>query len=312
MKILVVGPGAMGLLFSSRLKRAGYDVLILDYKEERARLLNEKGIRVEGISGEFTQNIPVTVKGPFRDIDLVIVCVKAYNTESVAESLRQWLTDNSTLITLQNGLGNMEALQGIFHPENVLGGITSEGATLIEAGRIRHAGTGETIIGPDPGGNSKAKMVAGVFKRAGFNVRTQEDVHGLIWGKLIINVGINAFSAILQVRNGALPSLAKEVMEEAVNEAVSVSRAKGINLPYENPFQKVLDVCDKTSQNIASMLQDVLNKRKTEVEYINGAIVKEGSKYGIPTPVNRIITSLILGIERSYEIRVNAMVSPQG
>jgi 2-dehydropantoate 2-reductase len=302
MNFLVVGPGAMGLLFSARLKRAGHRVILLDYKRDRAEELNKNGIALEGISGDFRERVHVEIHGPFEDIDYVLICVKAYNTKDVAESIKAWIPNSSILVTLQNGLGNIEKLQEIFGSHRVLGGVTSEGATLLSPGRVRHAGAGETIIGPhDP---SKTEKLASALKEAGFNVKIQEDVTSLIWGKLIINVGINPFSAILRVRNGALPSLVKDLMESAVNEAVMVSSSKGIILPYENPFGKVLEVCEKTSNNIASMLQDVLKQRRTEIQYINGAIVKEGVSQGIPTPINRSITSLVLAIENSYKLRI--------
>lgn len=305
MRFLVVGPGAMGLLFSGRLKRAGFDVTLLDYKEQRAKVLNKKGISVKGISGDLSVRIPVKTKGPFKDVDFALICVKAYSTKIVASALREWLPDKTILVTLQNGIGNMETLIDIFGTDRVLGGVTSEGATLMESGTVRHAGTGETIIGPDSGEKSKARILADSLKKAGFSVSTHENLQGLIWGKLIINVGINPFSAILRVKNGYLPQLVKDLMEDAVNEAVSVSLAKGISLPYEMPFEKVLEVCRRTSGNIASMLQDVLKKRRTEIEYINGAIVREGKRYGISTPINNALTSLVLALEKSYIKRVN-------
>ncbi len=128
----------------------------------------------------------------------------------------------------------------------------------------------------------------------------------LIWGKLIVNVGINALTAITGLKNGQLPRFkgTLEIMKDAVGEAVAVSKAKNINLPYDDPLAKVLEVCSNTSGNIASMLQDVLNKRATEIAFINGAICREGENAGIPTPVNLTLTRLIETIEASYDIRL--------
>ncbi len=141
---------------------------------------------------------------------------------------------------------------------------------------------------------------------SGFSARCADNVDDLIWGKLIINTGINALTAITGLMNGQLPRFegTLDIMKDAVEEAVAVSKAKGINLPYVDPLTKVLEVCSQTSCNIASMLQDVLNKKTTEIDYINGAICREGEITGVPTPVNLTLTRLIKTIEASYNIRL--------
>ncbi|MGD9161689.1 MAG: ketopantoate reductase C-terminal domain-containing protein, partial [Desulfobacteraceae bacterium] len=153
-------------------------------------------------------------------------------------------------------------------------------------------------------GNRLEELVA-AFKKSGFSTSSADNVDELIWSKLIVNVGINALTAITGLKNGRLPeyegSLA--IIKEAVTEAVAVSKAKNINLAFDNPLEKVLEVCRNTAGNIASMLQDVINKRPTEVDFINGAICKQGEKEGIPTPVNRILTDLVKTIQESYHER---------
>jgi 2-dehydropantoate 2-reductase len=148
--------------------------------------------------------------------------------------------------------------------------------------------------------------VVSAFNRAGFKTRSEENVHDLIWGKLIINVGINALTAITGLKNGRLPQLegTRLIMEEAVKEAVSVARAKEIQIPYPDPLGRVIEVCQATAGNIASMLQDVLKEKLTEVDAINGAIVREGDKLGIPTPVNLTLTSLVQAIQETYPERL--------
>ena len=152
-----------------------------------------------------------------------------------------------------------------------------------------------------------AKIVH-AFEGAGFDTRSADEVETLIWGKLIVNVGINALTAITRVKNGQLPAIpgAKTVMEMAVQEAVSIAHVKGINLPYPDPFERVLEVCRATAENKASMLQDVLGQRITEIRAINGAIVREGKKLGIPTPVNLTLTSLVEAIQETYSQRITA------
>lgn len=307
MHFLVVGPGAMGCLFGSRLKKAGHDVTLLDYRQERADHINEHGITVEGVTGEYHVGIQAVTGKISRTPDAVLVCVKSNETQTVSEGLKAWLGPEARVVTLQNGLGNLEILEQAFGKDQVLGGVTAEGATLLGPGHIRHAGQGETIIGPQGPPEGPVAKIVSAFNEAGFETRTVDNVKDLIWGKLIINVGINALTAITRLKNGRLPDIevTKTVMDQAVREAVAVVNKKGISLPYPDPIERVREVCRATAGNIASMLQDVLKQRITEVAFINGAIVREGEALGIPTPVNNTLTSLVQAIEQTYEERVD-------
>ena len=307
MKIICVGPGAMGCLFSASLKRAGQDVTLMDYKEERAKQITRNGIQVDGLGGSFHVKVPVTTQPQFQDTDLVIICVKAGKTAEVARQLASTVPTKSLILSLQNGIGNIEILSETFGKDRVLGGVTSEGATLVAPGHVRHAGKGQTFVGPLNGNPSPVSEVVSIFNEAGFHTHASDNVESLIWGKLIVNVGINALTAIVRVRNGSLPQLneTRHLMELAVNEAVHVARAKGIELPYPDPLSRVIDVCKATADNVASMLQDALNRRGTEVDFINGAIVREGKGLGIQVPVNTVLTELVNAIEKSYDVQIS-------
>jgi len=302
MKFLIVGPGAMGCLFASRLGMAGYDVTLLDYNRERAEKISRQGIIVEDVTGEYTVRIPVVVGEPRSRPDYTLICVKAMKTREAGGEIAPWLPKKSMIATLQNGIGNIETLTEIFGKERVVGGGTSEGSTALGWGRIRHAGRGSTIFGPEDGRGASPANLVSAFNKAGFKAESTADVEGIIWGKLIINAGINALTAITRLKNGRLPDLerARLVMEEAVREAAAVAEAKKIRIPYQDPFSRVLDVCCDTSGNTSSTLQDVLNKKATEVDYINGAIVREGEALEIPTPTNRVLTSMVLAIQEGY------------
>lgn len=306
MKFLVVGPGAMGCLFAARLKRADYNVTLLDYIQERAEQINNQGIMVEGVTGEYTVKVP-TLSGELPSPpDLVLICVKSNKTKEAGQTIKPWLTPETVVVSLQNGVGNLEILEEIFGRERVLGGVTAEGATLLGTGKIRHAGQGETIIGPKGGPNSPVEKIIDSFDRSGFKTRSVDNVNDLIWGKLIINVGINALTAITRLKNGRLPQLSgtRLIMEEAIKEAVAVVEAKNIQLPYPDPLGRVMEVCEATAGNMASMLQDVLKEKITEIDFINGAIVREGRLRGIPTPINLTLTSLVQAIQETYQERI--------
>ncbi|SPD73531.1 2-dehydropantoate 2-reductase [uncultured Desulfobacterium sp.] len=306
MNFLIVGPGAMGCLFAARLKLAGHVVTLLDHIEQRAELINKQGIRVEGILGEYTVQVPTMIGAIPAEPDVAVICVKANETRTAAQDIRPIIGPRAYVLTLQNGLGNLEVLQEVFGSQRALGGVTAEGATLLGDGHVRHAGHGDTKFGSEtPMGDALADMVA-AFNDAGFKTQSAENVSGLIWGKLIVNVGINALTAITGLKNGRLPDVAgtMAVMEKAVIEAVAVSRAKGIELPYKDPLGRVVEVCRATAANIASMLQDVLKQAVTEVAFINGAIVREGKAFAIPTPVNETLTCLVQAIQETYQERV--------
>jgi 2-dehydropantoate 2-reductase len=302
MNFLIVGPGAMGCLFAGHLKKAGHPVVMLDYKEDRAREININGISLEGVAGDFKVQVAAVTENPSQKIHVALICVKAYQTEEVARALSSWLDSDVMVLTLQNGLGNLEILKETFGEKRVLGGVTAEGATLLGPGCVRHAGRGPTIIGPAGGDGGPAASIVSAFADAGFDIRAVDAVEDLIWGKLIVNVGINALAAITRLKNGRLPDIkgTHQVMKEAVGEAVKVADLKGIHLPFPDPVEKVLEVCRGTADNIASMLQDVLAQRATEIRFINGAIVAEGQRLGIETPVNFTLSCLVEALQDSY------------
>ncbi len=306
MHFLIVGPGAMGCLFAAMLARAGHRITLLDYRDERARLIRERGIRTEGISGEHTVMVEAVASVPAHIPDVVLVCVKANSTEKVAHDLAGWVPSPIPVLTLQNGLGNVEHLEEALGRHRVIGGITAEGATLLGPGHIRHAGRGDTLIGTHGDGRAWLPRIEGAFREAGFETRSVEDVDSVIWGKLIVNVGINALAAVTRLKNGRIPqvSATRELLAAAVEEAVKVAQHKGIRLPYEDPIRRVEAVCMATAENIASMLQDVLNHRLTEVAFINGAIVREAKAAAIPTPVNWTLTRLVEAVEQTYDLTV--------
>lgn len=304
MKITVVGPGAMGCLFAARLAESGQDVLLLDHLAERTEYLNREGLWIEGVSGEHRVRLPVSLDPrDSAEADLVLICVKAYNTSAAITTLASALPSRTRVLTLQNGVGNVETLTEACGLERVWGGITSHGATVIGPGRVRHAGMGETIIGSAGGGHQEAllRQAAEAFTSAGFQTSVAEQVEPLIWSKLIVNVGINPLAAITRLKNGQLLEYAgtEKIMELAVKEALKVAEKKGIEIIFPDPLAHVKKVAGATAGNTASMLQDVLAGRQTEIDNINGAIVAYGRELKIPTPVNETLTALVKTIESS-------------
>lgn len=309
MKIVVVGPGAMGSLLAGLLKhRTKEDIWLLDKYEDRARRLSDSGIRIEGVSGAVMARVPVVADTrKIGGADLIIVCVKSHSTQEACKSLKDLAGEKTRILTLQNGLGNVQVLNDHFGPERVIAGVTNHGSTLIAPGRVRHAGKGETVIGTADGRVlGEIREVAAILTRAGFDTKISKDIDSFVWSKLIVNTGINAVAALTRLPNGALidSEHTLAVMRAAVQEAVKVARRKRIKLTYDDAIQKVETVCRATGENVSSMLQDVLSGKRTEIDAMNGAVVRQAKALGIPTPVNETLTGLVRAIETLYSAAV--------
>jgi len=290
-------------LLAGLLAKSGNEVWLLDKNQNRADNIKKNGIRIEGKT-DLQIKIDITTEvGKIGKADLIIIAVKSYDTIQAALSVRSIINSATYILTLQNGIGNVENIKNVLNNPNILGGVTSHGATLLGDGLLRHAGTGDTYIGRlDGKSTTEVKTIAEIFNKSGIDTKISENIEGLLWSKLIINVGINALTAITRLNNGRLIEFegTEGVLEKAVSEAILVAQKKNIKLIYNDPLERVKEVCRLTSANISSMLQDVLKKRKTEIEYINGAIVKEAEILGISVPVNEVLTNLVKTIESSY------------
>ncbi len=307
MKILIIGPGAMGCLFAAFLSKT-QEVTLLDKNHQRAQEINDRGIIIEGISGNWEVKVKaVADAGSVTDIDLAIICVKSYNTKEAISEVKSCISEKTLVLTLQNGLGNIEVIGEVAGQDKVLGGVTNQGATLLAPGHIRHAGKGETVIGRIDGKIPvQLREIRETFNKVGLETRISRDIKGLIWSKLIINVGINALTAITRLNNGKLLQFegTARILRDAVTEAVKIAKKKRIKLIYDDPLAKVEAVCEATALNVSSMLQDVLKNKKTEIDYINGVIIRQGQSLGIPTPVNSVLADLVKTIEASYDLKV--------
>ncbi len=311
MIITVIGPGAIGCLLAAYLARAGEEVSLLDHRPERAALLQDRGITVAGERGQF--HIPIKVAADPTETssaEVLILCVKANDTAVAAATLKDDISPESHLLTLQNGLGNVETLSEFFGSHRIFAGVTSHGATLLEPGHVRHAGYGEIWMGGADGPGSsqasteKLQNLAATLNRAGLQAQVVGDIQSILWRKLVVNVGINALTAILGVPNGALLTIpeCQNVMDGAVEEAVQVARGCGIHLDVSEEIERVRAVCRTTATNISSMLQDVKRKKKTEIDQINGAVVRTAARLGMASPVNEVLTALVRGLEAGYTV----------
>lgn len=308
MKIVIIGPGAMGCLFAAHLAKSKEEVWLLDKRPERIKKIKEEGLRLEGVSGNWQAKIKITQDPKEIGVcDLIIITVKSYDTKEAIKSVKPLIGENTFVLTLQNGLGNVEIISEIVGQDKTLGGITSHGATLLSVTNIRHAGKGDTVIGRIDGKIPvQLRSIRELLNSVGFETRISKDIKAILWSKLIINVGINALTAITHLNNGKLIEFeaTRKILEEAVSEAIRVAKKQRIKLIYDDPLSKVEAVCQATSNNISSMLQDVLNKKRTEIDFINGVIVRQAQALGISVPVNSTLTNLVKTIEASYKLQL--------
>jgi len=306
MRIGIVGPGSMGCFIAATLKYSGNDVFLVDYKSDRAEKLNESGITLSDEKGRFNVKVPV-VADPLEigNVDGLVFMVKAYSTYDAASRIAAVAKNDLWVLSMQNGMGNVEILSNIFGEDKVIAGSTSQGANLREFNFVNHAGRGETLIGEISGERSdRVNRIAAMFTNSGIPAMATENVNGLLWTKLIINVGINPITALLRIKNGEIfnkPS-AYELMRSAVIEAETVSKLKKVKLETPNILITVDEVIRRTSDNVSSMLQDVMKGNMTEIEYMSGYVNRQGNIVGIQTPVNQTLLRLVRAINENERV----------
>ena len=303
MKTVIMGAGAMGSLFGGLLTLAGKEVRLVGNRQDQIDAICSVGLRVEE-KGEL-RIIPMTATSDVTSVgkaDLVIFFVKTYDIEVAVSDALALEKEDTVFLTLQNGLGNEEALCHKIDRAKVMLGVTGHGATLLGPGYLRHAGWGKTLIGElDHRMTDRASRIAQMFCEAGIETEVSLNIRDHVRGKLLANVGINALTALTGFRNGQLLDYPETVRltEKLVTEASEVARRKGIHLEGD-PVEKVRKVIEATKENRSSMGQDFDRRQKTEIDAINGAVVREAQRLGIPAPFNQAVTELVKAIEKSF------------
>ncbi|MEN8188400.1 MAG: 2-dehydropantoate 2-reductase [Thermodesulfobacteriota bacterium] len=307
MNITIVGPGALGCLFGVLLARhaeqAGQGVRILDHNPERAELLNRVGLSCTDGDGEEPASVPVSASpSDVETSDVVIFCVKSYTLNQALDNLRPHLRPETLLLFLQNGISHLDIQERLQLAQPPAYGVSSEGATLLGTGKVRHGGHGITRLGfLSSVSRERSALLTALSKRfdqAGIKTSLSADILGRIWQKLFVNIGINPLTAIYNRSNGQLLTscAARSRLKNLVREAEEVAKAKKINI-HEDPVNATLSVCRSTARNISSMLQDVRSHRQTEIEAISGALIREAQNIGIQTPYNDKVYREVKAIE---------------
>jgi 2-dehydropantoate 2-reductase len=304
MKICIIGCGAVGSLFAAHLAKAGEaEVWAYDVWKDHIDAIRQNGLRLSG-AADFTA--PLQASSNPQEVprcDYGIVATKAIHTGKAIAGTAHIFDESSAVCSVQNGVGNEEIIAE--HVKHVIRGTTFPAGHPIAPGHIGYDIKGDTWIGPFEPTNTpynKVEELAGLITRAGMNTIPLKDARGAQWTKLIFNAATNPVGALTLLHHGAATRFGPtaQLFNDLIAEGEAVAKKLGIEL-HGDPRQLVQKGANAPGKHKASMLQDVLAKRQTEVDFMNGAIVQWGEKLGVTTPLNRALWQLIKGLEHSWQ-----------
>ena len=298
MRIAIVGAGAMGSVYAGLLASAGNEVWAIDPWAAHVTAIRERGLRVEGASGDRVVRIGATTEpadvGP---VDLVVIATKAMRVRAAAEGARALLGPETVVLTIQNGLGSGDvAAEALGDDRVVLGVAGGFGASIVAPGHVHHHGLELVRLGERRGPvTPRVERVAGAWRAAGFTVRTYDDVDRLVWEKLVCNVCFSGTCTVLRATIGEVlddPD-AWSVASGCAQEAYDVALAAGITLGFDDPVAHAAAFGGRIRGARPSMLLDRLAGRQSEIDAINGAIPPRAAAVGLEAPVNATVTALV-------------------
>lgn len=307
MKIAIVGAGAIGRFFGGMLSRGSHEVVFVERDPQIVSVLNKKGIQFIEL-GDTGGDVSLTVQtkatteaSSIDACDLSILAVKGYTTAAATKSMAHLVNGHAPVLTIQTGLGNIETMSKIVDRGNILGGVTYHGATSLHGSKVRHAGSGQTFIGELDGDRTeRLERLTEAFENCGIQTKLSGNIEGDIWAKGLIYSAINPLSAILRLKNGQLIEKMESIAlaKRLIDEGKLVAQAHAVQLPQEDLYDRLLEVCRRTAENLSPMLQDILNNRPTEIDALSGAIYSMGKHKGVGAPVHQTMTELVRLLEK--------------
>ncbi len=294
MKIAIMGAGAVGSYYGGLLARAGHQVVLVA-RAAHAEAVRRAGLRLQ--TTRFDQTLALeasTEPQAVAGADWVLVCVKAGDTETAATAMAPHLREGSLVLSLQNGIDNAERLQALLPRQRVEPVLVYAAVELASPGHVRHHGRGELVIGA----SSDSETIATIFEGAGVPLQVLPDIRAALWSKLVVNCAYNALSAISRLPSGRMiqgPGI-EATMREAVAECLAVAHAEGVELPADS-WERVRALADAMPTQQSSTAQDLARGRRSEIDQLNGHVVRRGEALGVPTPVNRALHALVRLLE---------------
>jgi 2-dehydropantoate 2-reductase len=306
-RFAVLGAGAVGCYFGGMLARAGAPVTLIG-RPPHVGAITRHGLFFDGL--HFQQQIPVSAStevGAVRDAEIVLFCVKTLDTEEAAKSLVPYLAPSAVVISLQNGVDNVERIRSAAKID-AFAGVVYVAAAMTAPGRVKHSGRGDLILGDlpgraeeDGGRQRQLERIASLFERAGVPCRVSENVEGELWMKMIMNCAYNAVSALgrAQYYRATSNPWTRAVMFKVIEEALAVARAAGVRLPEVNTVEAVMEISETMANATSSTAQDLARGKRTEIDSLNGYLVRRGAEVGVATPVNQTLHALVKLLEES-------------
>lgn len=294
----------MGGSLGAHAARAGHDVTVVDVSADVVLQIQHGGIQVQAPEGTFTAAVAATLDpSDVGVVDVIVLFVKAQHTEAATRSVTPMIGPKTAVATLQNGWGNADRLASAVPAEQLVIGVTYNSCTSGGPGQVVHSGRGDTVTGPYQDTDlTFANVVAELLNSSGWSAHVTTEVRTEIWKKLVLNCATLPTAALSRLNAGALgePGEVRDVVDAIAAEAVAVAAAQGLSVALPERLHAIHGLLDRAGDGKASMLQDVLANRKTEIETVNGAVVGIGDRLGIAVPLNRAMVALVHGIERSY------------
>lgn len=306
MKICMLGTGSLGSTIGGTLAQGGSEVYFVDQWKEHIDKINENGLKMTDEKEDWYVKVDArTTAEGIGPVDLVIVLVKSFATKEAVSQLKETnvIGENTLVMSLQNGLGNEETIAEVVGEANVISGKTYVGGRLLSPGYVSAGVKGKyTYIGELTGEiTDRIQAVCDEFNKAGLLCEVSDNIKGLIWDKLLINVAVGALCGITRLPYGPLyeEEYIKETAVAAIQEGIDVAKAAGVKLKSEDPEYPWYAASEGLPGTFkTSILQSLELKRPTEIDFINGSVVEWGKKFGIPTPVNQTLVTCVKGIEK--------------
>jgi len=306
-RILIAGLGSIGSLVAAYIHR--HCELYAIGRKWHVDAIKQRGFLILRKNGEerkiILKNVTTTMSNLPKEFDFIIVTTKAHDTERILKELKEAGISAKCYVLLQNGIGNEEVVYKVLGQVNLIRGITNNGANIPEPGVVIHAGIGETFFAPVSGSNSErfARKLVELFNESGLPAKLEPNLVLLIWKKVIINAVINSLTAVLRMKNRGvyLSNSARKLAEMIIEEICKIAARKGIQIDPKEMINIVMKVAKNTGENISSTLQDVLRGKKTEMDFICGAIVREAKKMKINVPICETLYYLIKIIEELHD-----------
>ena len=298
LRVAVMGAGAVGCYFGGLLARAGHDVVLIG-RPEHVRAIEAHGLRLQ--TRTFDEHVRLrasTDAAAVRGAGLVLCCVKSGDTEAAAQAMHAHLAPQALLLSLQNGVDNAERLRALL-PQPVRAAVVYVATEMAGPGHVRHHGRGELVVEPGPGGDAWAQAL----RAAGIPVEISPDVRQALWVKLILNCAYNAISAIGQVPYGRMLAVegVAETMQQVVRECVAVAHADGVVVPADIDAT-VRGLAGSMPQQRSSTAQDLARGKRSEIEHLNGYVLRRGQVHGVPTPANQVLLTLVRLLEHERRV----------